>query len=229
MGAATTKLILMPENEEEQNENKEELSAELAAQQDLYAAQKGIDDFHEEGRSYSKPSYFKYGILFALAGIIDLVDLVDATGVGIIISKIVSFSLTGAIYGIILLTGTKYKKAQEYVQNATERIQDLQKTISRAEQRLAKFSGALGKSRMPGARKAGRAVARGVSGIKKLAYKNPATKVLIGGALNMVPYLAILNIMVIWIYFVYRDEKEALQTAREMSEISVQESPATIA
>lgn len=210
-------------------ENEEDLAAQLSAQQDFYAAQKELSSMHKEGQSYGKPSYFKYGILFALAGIIDLVDLVDATGVGMIISKIVSFSLTGAIYGIILLIGTKYKKAQAYAQNAEKRIQDLQKTINRAEQRLVKVSAALGKSRVPGTKKAGRAVARGVSEIKKLASKNPATKVLIGGTLNMVPYLAILNIMVVWIYFVYRDEKEALQTARETSETAIQKIPAAIA
>lgn len=204
-------------NSENLAENEEDLAAQLSAQQDFYAARKEMDVLREEGQSYGNPSYFKYGILFALAGIIDLVDLVDATGVGMVISKIVSFSLTGVIYTVILLTGTKYKKAQAYAQNAAERIQDLQKAMSRAEQRLVKFSGALSKSRVPGARKAGRAVAKGVSEIKRLASKNPATKVLIGGALNMVPYLAILNIMVVWIYFVYRDEKEALKTARETS------------
>src|SRR3989338_7104844 len=95
-------------------ESEDETAAILSAEQDLNIAQEDLRSKIEEVKNYRKPSKPKYVFLFTIAGIMDIVDLLDVTIVGIVISKIVSIAGTGIIYFTLWLTDTHFKKAQKY-------------------------------------------------------------------------------------------------------------------
>ena len=200
--------------------SEEDTAAQLAYQQEMSQSAKDLDILYQEGQSYSHPSYLKYGVLFTLAGIIDLADLLDFTLVGIIVSKIVSFSLSAVIMLIFWLTNTKMKNAQNFKDGLGERIAHIQKNVARASRLAMKTSKIL---RSVGAKKMARAIPRSMVKLRRLAKKNPALKILIGGTINLIPWLGALNLMVIWIYLSYRDEKRVYKEAKETAEEAISE------
>ena len=67
-------------------------------------------------------------------------------------------------------------------------------------------------------KKIARAIPRTMVRLRRLARKNPMAKVAIGGLINLIPFLAIFNLMVVWVYISYRDEKKTYRQAREAGE-----------
>ena len=208
----------MPDELTNEEEIEEDLAVSFAAEQNLYQIKKELTEIEKEGKSFGHPSYLKYGILFTLAGTIDLVDLLDFTGVGIIVSKVVSFFLSAIIMLIFWLTNTKMKNAQNFAEGLEKRALHLQKSVVYASQLAMKTSRILGKF---GAKKAARAIPRAMVKIRRIARKNPIFKPLIGACINLIPFLAVLNLMVFWIYISYRDEKKTYQGAQESAEEAV--------
>ena len=207
-------------------EEEEETALAFQAEQELNLALQQVRQLYEEGQRYKKPSLLKYSFLFTVAGIIDVVDFLDLTGLGIIIAKIVSIAGTGIIYFTLWLTDSRLKKAHELVGNLEKAILEVQQKVARVSSFAMKSSKFLGK--VPGMKGLARKIPRAMVGIRRLARKNPLTKVLIGGAINLVPFLAMINLMVVWIWLTRHDEKKAFKQARETSEEAIKQSSQTV-
>lgn len=199
--------------EETQNNGIEDISAQLASEQEYNLAAQQFNQTVEEAKQYDHPSYLKYGFLFAVAGIIDIVDVADVTGIGIIISKIVSIVGTVIIHLVLFLSNGKAKRAHQYGENLEASVAAFGAQTARIDQAVLRGAKTLGK--ITGMKGLSRRARLARIKIKKFARKNPLTKALIGGALNLVPFLAIINLMIFWVYMSYRDEKNAYQQARE--------------
>lgn len=193
------------------------LPLQLNKEQLLYEKQQRLLKLIEEGKSYNRPSWLKYGFLFLVAGVVDIVDLADFTGIGIIFSKIVSITGTGIIYFTFWLTDNKLKRAQVYSDDALTAIVELQETVSQMS-RLAMRTSRLMRN-VPGFKGLARRLPRAMVNLRKVARRSPVTKILIGGVVNLIPWLAIVNLMLFWIYLSYRDEK---RTFREAKEVAIQ-------
>lgn len=210
----------MPENLENETDE-EEVFAQLAAEQDFNLAQQQLNRTIEEAGQFNHPSFLKYGFLFAVAGIMDIVDVLDVTGIGIIISKIVSIGGTAIIYLVLWLTNGKIKKAEKYGDDLAASMAAFQTQAAQAERFAMRASKTLGK--IPGLRGLAGQIPANIGKLKGIAKKNPFTKILIGGAINLIPFAAIINLMVFWVYMSYRDEKNAYQQAKEAAVSAVEQ------
>ena len=207
--------------EEELKTTEEDASIQLAAEQDLNLARQHFGQVIADGQEYGSPSWLKYGFLFAIAGTVDIVDAADATGIGIIISKIVSIGGTAIIYLTLWLSNGKVKRAHEYGENLEQSAAAFSTKAAQIDRTVLRSAKALGK--VPGLKGVSRGARLARIKIKKFARKNPLLKVLIGGGLNLVPFLAIINLMVFWIYLSYRDEKNTYRQAREAAEEAIEQ------
>lgn len=199
----------------------EDIATQLAAEQDFNLARQQFDQAVTEGQQYSRPSFLKYGFLFAVAGVVDIVDAADATGIGIIVSKIVSIGGTAIIYLTLWLANGKVKRAHEYGENLEASVAAFSSQAARIDRTALRGAKALGK--IPGMKGVSRGARLARIKIKKFARKNPLTKILMGGAINLVPFVAIINLMVFWIYSSYRDEKNTYRQAREAAEETIEQ------
>jgi cytochrome c-type biogenesis protein CcmH/NrfG len=155
-----------------------------------------------------------------LALIVDVIDIIDLTGIGIIIGRIISFAVSAVIILIFWFTNTKQKRADEYVENIQKKIEDIRAMIANAERnilRVAKLS-----RKVPGAKKLYRkfhlkTIRRARVAIKRVAKsaKSPIARFAMAGALNLVPLLALVPWMLVGIWLSYRAEKESYKNARE--------------
>ena len=194
---------------EETEELQDQLSAQLESEQILYQADQQIAQIYEQGHSYGHPSYFKYGVLYALAIPRDILDFVGWTGLGLLISKPIGWGLSGLIFWISWMTNTKVKRAQEYTDGLEETINKIRGNIAHATRmtmRTAKIAGIVGKHTKIG-RTIARQVPRRLVKIRKWARKNPLTKILVGAIGDAIPFLDSLPWSTISVYLSYRDEK----------------------
>ena len=205
-------------NEEEQ------YAAELAADQELYAAQAEAAELYSQGQEFRHPSYFKYFVaLTPLAAIVDLIDFADLSGLALIITKSVSFSASASIILIFWFTNTKQKRADEYIDNIQKNLEVITQRIANAERnivRVARLS-----RHIPGAKQAYRrlhlaTIRRARVGLRKVAKntKNPLIRSAAAGVVNLVPFLALVPWMLVGIWLSYRAEKKSYKNAKETSE-----------
>ena len=203
--------------EEEQN------AVELEADQELYAAQSAAVELHNQGQEFRHPSYFKYlAILAPFAAIVDIIDLGDLSGLGLLLTKVISFTSSSAIILIFWFTNTKQKRANEYVENVEKNIEVITQRIANAERqtvRVARLS-----RRVPGARQMYRklhlrTIRRARVTLRKVAKntKNPIIRYAAAGTLNLVPFLALIPWQLLGIYLSYRAENESYKNARDAS------------
>ncbi len=194
-----------------------EYANQLALEQEQAQYQQEAGRIYEEGNAYGHPSFFKYFvILIPWAVIVDIVDGLDLTGIGAIVATIFSVLSTGAILFILWFTDGKLKSAQDYHENLEQEVTNLQKDIAMSTKLALRGSRALRK--VPGMKAVARQIPRTLVKIRRIARKNPITKVLIGGALNAIPFIAVLNLLCVWVYFSYRDEKKAFRGAQEAAQ-----------
>ena len=208
--------------EDELNEE-ERYAAELAAEQELYAAHAGAMELYNQGQEHRRPSLFKYLILALLALIVDLIDIIDLTGIGIIIGRTISFAVSTVIILIFWFTNTKQKRADEYVGNIQKNIDAVTTRIANAERNILRITRLSRK--IPGAKQLYRkfhlkTIRRARIIIKKIAQttKSPIVRSAVTGTLNLVPLLAIVPWMLVGIWLSYRAEKESYKKARESSD-----------
>lgn len=210
----------MPEHLENELTN-EAVAAQLAAEQNFNLAKQQFNQTLEEARQYGAPSYLKYGFLFVVAGIIDIVDVADVTGIGIIISKIISIGGTTIIYLVLWLTNGKIKKAQQYGENLAASVAAFQTQAARAEKMALRASKTL--SNIPGLRGLASKIPGKLGQLKEMVKKSPLNKILLGGAANLIPFVAIANLMVFWVFMSYRDEKSTYRQAREAANEAIEQ------
>lgn len=211
--------FLTPEEEEE-----EELALQLAGQQELSLAQAEVGRLAQAGESYGRPSLAKYGFLFLIAGGIDLLDFLDVTLVGILFTKAISLLGTGLIYGTLWLTNDRVKSARQHGEQLEAALTEMSQTAARISRLAMRTSRVLKK--VPGFKGVGRAIPRTMVKMRRAARKNPLMKIAIGGAINLIPFLAIVNLMVFWVYTSYRDEKKTLEQARQSSHDALEQAQA---
>jgi len=205
-------------------EEEERYATELAAEQELYAAQAEAAELHSQGQEFRHPSYFKYFVILGpLAAIIDLIDLVDLTGFGAIVGRTISFIVSAVIILIFWFTNTKQKRADEYVDNIQKNMEVIADRIANAERnivRVARLS-----RKVPGAKQLYRklhlrTIRRARVALRRVAKstKNPIVRSAVAGTLNLVPFLALVPWMLVGIWLSYRAEKESYKNAQEASE-----------
>jgi len=207
---AEAELQEIEENEEEEAMN------ELASEQEAYLLQKQLEQLLQEGQSFGHPSYFKYFvILIPWAVIVDIVDVLDLTGIGAIIGRAFSIFSWLCIIFILWFTDQKYKRSQNYAEGLEDRIAQINQDLARVTKYSLKGSRYL--RRVPGMKGIARKIPRALVKIRRFIRKNPITKVLIGGAINIVPWISVFNLLFVWVYFSYRDEKKGYEHASEIS------------
>ncbi|MBI2674364.1 MAG: hypothetical protein HYX22_01335 [Candidatus Yanofskybacteria bacterium] len=211
-------------NVDESFAEEEQYATELAAEQELYAAQAEATGLYNQGQEFRHPSYFKYlAILAPLATIVDVIDFVDLSGLGILIGRAVSFAASTTIILIFWFTNTKQKRADEYVENIQKKAEIIAARIANAEKNVltvARLS-----RKIPGAKQLYRklhlrTIRRARVALRRVAKntKNPIVRSAVAGALNLVPFLALVPWMLVGIWLSYRAEKESYKNARESSD-----------
>lgn len=205
----------MPEDPALTTEEEINLQEQLLAEQQFYQAQQQINRLAREAVKLG-PSLLKYSFLGVVAIMVDVVDGADLTLVGIAISKVVSLVGTGIIYFTLWLTNGKVKRASEMTAHLEEALLHAQQAVARASRVAMRASRLL--KRYAITRNLGRQLGRSLVKIRRAARRNPLTKILIGGAINLVPWLAIINLLTIWVILAYWDEKKLLKEAAESAQ-----------
>ena len=194
----------------------ESLANELALEQEVYAAQQELQNIASEGKSYGHPSYIKYFILFSLAVIVDVVDFADLSALLAILARFFSFFAWIGMLLIYWFTDTKQKNAEKYVQDVEARVANVQLAIARGTKSALRTAKLLRK--VPGMKGVARQIPRMLVKIRRVARKNPITKIAVGGALNLFPFLAIFPWMFFGVLWTYLDEKKTYKNASESGE-----------
>lgn len=209
---------------EDELEEEEQNAAELAAEQEFYAAQSAAVELYDQGQEYRHPSYFKYFFLLGpLALVVDGIDIfAHVSGVGIPFGSVVSFAATAFMLLVFFFTNTKQKRADEYAQNIEINIGEITQRIANAEKNIYKVARL--SRHIPGARQAYRrihlaTIRRGRVALRRVmrSTKSPIVRYAAAGTLNLIPFLAILPWQLIGIYLSYRAEKESYRNANEAS------------
>lgn len=191
-------------------------AAALLAAAEERAVRQELLALHQQGVAYMHPSYIKYGMLFALAIIIDLVDLVDLTGAGALIGRTISFFATAFMWAVLLLTNTKQKNARAYVDTATAQLNVIQQRIQLVSK--ATLGAAQGLRAIPGGSSLARAIPRSLVRVRRLMGRNPATRFLVSAVANLIPLLAVVPWVTVGIYLTYRAERDTYRAAAQEAE-----------
>lgn len=140
-----------------------------------------------EALSFGKASLFKYLIILLIFAIPnDVIDAIDVTGVGIVVSWLISFFLSMATILVIWFADSELQRVKSHL----SRVDSHKKTLIG---KLTKIS----------------------SKLTKYAPKNPVVKVIVGSILEMIPIVSILPWSSISVVLAYLDERKAFKEARE--------------
>ena len=195
---------------------------QLAAQQEADSTLKLARDLYDRGMAFGSPSMLKWGIIFCLAIVNDVIDLLALTGFLEILSWLISLGLTAIILLIIWFTDGGMKGAQEYMKKAQGTALEAQfrvqaEQIESRMQNLAKGTADKLK-KIPGFEKIG---------VRDTPRKNPLARALMGSTVESVPFLGAVNLITVWVFFSYLAERHAYRTAREAAEDAYQQTSAT--
>jgi hypothetical protein len=207
------------------------ITEQLAIEQETTSINNQIDVVHQEGKAYGKPSRFKYFVLFLLASIVDLLNLLTLTGFGYAISVIVSVVITIIMYLLFWFTNGKQKRANEYQQKIVAFTQELQKNIAHLERRtvqITRLAGKFSNNKIIKKLKPVKALRKGAAKILKVTRRNPMTKFLGSAIANMIPILDLFPWQIIGVYLSYRDERETYADASNVADDLLAEAPAEV-
>ncbi len=204
------------------------ITEQLAIEQEATEINNRIAEVHQEGKSFGKPSKFKYFILFFLAIIVDIVDFAELTGIGYFIAKVVAIVCTIVMYLIFWFTDTKQKNAEQYQKKVETYLQNLQKNLAHLERRAVQISRLVGKytgSRSIKKIKAIRALRGGAAKVIKITRKSPGAKFLASAMANLVPGLDLVPWQIVGVWLSYRDENETYRDAANIADDLLAEAP----
>ena len=192
-------------------EAEDQYSAELAAEQELYSIGQQIEELAEKGRSFGRPSFFKYGLLLFLAILADAVIVGSYLlfGTGIILSTFFAAPLIISVILVSWFTDTKLKDAQAYPGKIEQTVVLVQQRIAIATRTGLKTAKALRK--VPGMKSAARALPRKLVQIRKVARRSPVGRTLIGSGANIVPIINLVPWQVVSVLMAYSAEKKTLE------------------
>ena len=157
------------------------------------------------------PSKVKYGAMFLLSGIGDIVDLANLTGAGIAVSIIVDIIVGFLLFVIGWATNTKIKKMSNLSKDLAEKITSIQNRITSIRNTYATAIKTGRKLRM--LRKPIRVVAKSLGKVRKVIFRNPLLKNVTAIILDFIPYLDLLPWRTVGVYLTYKDEKVTYQQA----------------
>ncbi|MDP3954140.1 MAG: hypothetical protein Q8Q06_01835 [bacterium] len=179
------------------------------------AGQKDTEDIKARANEIIRPpSKFKYGVMFLFAGIGDLVDLADFTGVGIIISIIVDLIIGAILFILAWMTRTKMRKITDLHKSVQENILNIERRI--AGLRNAYATALRAGRRFKTLRRPIRVAAKKFKQFRALVYRNPLMKNAIAIFADLIPFIGLLPSRLIAIYFTYQDEKKTYLAAKEI-------------
>lgn len=180
--------------------------------------QQQANDILQAGMSFQGPSMLKWGILLVLAITNDVIDLLALTGIGEILSWLISLGLTALILLILWMSDGEFKRAQRYVTDISDIAQQTQMAAQATE--IREGVGRLTKGvaeklkKIPGLKNIG---------IRETPRKNPLARVLLGSAIESIPYIGLVNLITVWIFFGYLAERHAYKEARRAAEESYEQ------
>ena len=163
-----------------------EYADQLAAKQAAYHEQQEQSSMP----LFTGPSLFKYAIIllfFAIPN--DLIDAIDITGLGMILSWFISTSLSVITLFLVWFTDSELKRVKSHMANRGKYQKALAKTATKVAAKLTKF-----------------------------APRNPIVKVIAGTILEMIPIISILPWSSISVFLAYTDERKTFKEAREIME-----------
>lgn len=196
---------------EEEAEEANQLAAIREAEAESIQGQ--ANQILTQGMGFQSPSSIKWGILFGLAILNDIIDLLALTGVGEILSWLISLGLTALVLIILWMTDGELKRAHAFAANVGDVAQQVQ--ISSQVQQLEKNirSGAEGVAKrlnkIPGFKNIQ---------VRSSPRKNPLARALMGSAVESIPYIGMINLLTVWILFSYLAERSAYKEARQSAE-----------
>lgn len=220
---ATRQELKSAEFEEEnytQQLAEEEFEQETITANLLARLRQEAESVETRSASLGSPSMVKWGSLFTLGIVNDVIDLLTLTGFLEIFVWLVSLGLTALILLIIWLTDGNLKKAQNFAESVKKSTEEVRagfaSQVSRIESRVKNLAeGTAGRlKKIPGL---------GGIGIRDTARKNPLARAFLGSAFESIPFLGSLNLITAWLFFAYMAERHAFKMARESGETSKQE------
>lgn len=208
---------LLAEAQEEEVEANELQQARVI---EISANQAEAEQILETGLSFGRPSMIKWYIIFVLAGLNDVIDLLDLTGVLAILSWTVSLGLTASIIGILWFSDTKVKRANKFITDLNQPQIDQTGRAGLRTELSRKWTGgseSLAQKRQflrdnPEKMSIGSNVSRVLKG------GNPMTSTLIGSAIETIPYVDLLNLVIVWAIVAFLQERRVFVNARKAAE-----------
>ena len=194
----------------------EEIANQLAAEQEYFAALGEAESIAQKGRKFKNPSIIKYAFAFSLAGIADLIDLIELTGLGVLPNLIISIIASLLIALILWLTSGEVKKAEKYIKNISQELEQIQARIARAS-KFAMRAAKAGRRYGP-TRGISNKLLKSMARFRRYAAGSPVLRVIVGGALDIIPFIDILPFNLIGVYFAYKLEKGTLKEASEVGD-----------
>ncbi|HEY4520632.1 MAG TPA: hypothetical protein VJJ72_02410 [Candidatus Paceibacterota bacterium] len=187
----------------------------LAMEQAIHQEEQKLEAVVDEGKSFRKPSKIKYGFLIICAVIKDLLDILAipaaATVAGYFVLKAISVVISVLILAVFWFTRTKQKRAEKYIDEIGEVLAEIQENIAhytRLALRTAKIA-----RRVPGGGRIARQVPRLLVRARRVARKNPITKLLFASALDLVPIIDVVPWTSLGVALSYLDERKSFQNA----------------
>lgn len=192
----------------------------VADQEESFLKQEQADEILQEGLSFGRPSPIKWAILFNLAIMNDVVDILDLTGIGAILAWLISLGLTVSILLILWFTDGKFKRAQKFVASLGQPlIESAGRTGLRKELAL-KMTGPSSRAIKRDAIKKRLEFLKGSEGFKLSTFtsKNPLIKSIVGSGVESLPFIGAINPVIIWIIMAYLDERNTYKRAQKAAQ-----------
>lgn len=206
------------EIEEEEFKNIELEQARLAEES---TNQQEADAILQTGYEFGSPSMLRWGVIFILALLNDGVDLLDLTGVLAILAWFISLGLSATILGILWFSDAKVKRANHFLADLNQpQVAQTGRAGLRSElsRKWKQGSKSLAQKRLAPQEHPDRMNIKGsVTGI--LRGGNPMTLTLIGSAVESVPYVDLINLIIVWVLVAYLQERKVYINARKAAEM----------
>lgn len=204
-----------------------EYANQLAAEQQGAYEEVGreVDSILEEGRSFKRPSLFKYGICLFWGIIADALDIIAAliaaeviTMAAIPLSGYITACINITIIFIFWFTDSKFKNAKHYVNNLQSRLEQIQAAVVMIDKNLGHVANVAGKTFKWGRRFG--AVGKLATRTKSIAKvtKSPMFKLVTGALLDCLPLIEVLPFTTISILLSYWDERSVYKNAKKSAE-----------